>query len=170
MSDDRDETVLELLARDLDGDLDRDERRVLYAALADHPDSSSLLRAATDLKHATDTLAAACAATPTPDMTGFILDALARDAEATSAANKTAARGAGLFGALKSALSRGRQQQRDGGIPSGGWQLGTDDLRGVVAGTGASAEDADGTAAHQEPDETAAPDRDAEVDQSRDQR
>lgn len=138
MSDERDEELLELLARDLDGDLDLDERRDVLERLAAHPDRQTLLRIATGLKRATDTLARASDSTPAPDMTGFILDAVEREAKGAAAPH---AAKPGLLGALKTAFGRGKQEERTSG--TGGRLLGAADLMGVVAGTGAPAEEGD---------------------------
>lgn len=154
MSDEPADDLLELLARDLDGDLDPAGRLALFARLADRRDARDLLRSAVEFKRMSDTLALACDAAPAPDMAGYIIDAVTRDSQAAAAPVR---KSGGLLGALRDAFAGREDGRTDGGAAR---RLGSMDLMGVVAGTGASpAEDAPPA-----PAEDAAPEDDASKD------
>lgn len=129
------ETLLALLDRDLDGDLPASERLDLYARLAERPDAGSLLRRAVALRQAAVTLARASEAAPAPDMAGWILETVARQAAHRDAPARRTAAG-GLLGALRDALSGRDDDRRAAGGTAR--RLSDADLMGVVAGTGAS--------------------------------
>jgi len=150
----RDESLLDLIRRDLDGDLSREERHDLFRQLAEREDAHMLLRSAIIGDQAAAALRAACDAAPTPDLSAMILAAVADETDRTAPARPQAK---GLWSSLKGALSGDRPLGSERG--RGGLDL--SDLAGVVAGTGAASNHSD------EIDTTAGNDSDSNATQDK---
>ena len=121
--------ILDLLARDLDGDLDRKEKRMLFQALAGRPDAHALIGQSLALDLACRELNRAAECVEVPDFSGAVAAAIDAEAERAPPAKEK-----GLWGALKAAVAGPSDKRNIGARGS----LDLADLAGVVAGTGST--------------------------------
>jgi hypothetical protein len=124
----RDE-LTELLERDIDGDLGRDERVLLFHTLSRHPEARDILAEVSGFARATQDYAAACdAAMPAGDFADRILEAVLTPPAKASAS---------LWGRLPELFGGLARRAGDSLAETAGRLLTTDELDMVVAGRGA---------------------------------